>query len=177
MRTSAYVAQSIDGYIATPDGGVGWLDAYQGEDLGYDEFVASVDAIVMGRNTYETVLSFGIWPYGKPVVVLSSRSLQVPSHLEGKVSQAGGEIRTILDSLEERGYRHLYVDGGKTIQSFLEQDLIDTMTITTVPILLGSGIPLFGTLGRELQFILTDTKITDSGLAMHTYGRAPARFR
>ena len=145
MRASVFIATSLDGFIARPDGALDWLPAGGGEPHGYDEFISSVDTIVIGRKTFETVLAFEAWPYGtRPVVVLSA-TLKEVSGPEGAVCELmAGTPREVVDRLAERGREHLYIDGGVTIQGFLRAGLIQRMTITRVPVLLGSGIPLFG---------------------------------
>ena len=151
-----FIATSIDGFIADKDGGIGWLDTIpeiNTIDTGYADFIANVDALVMGRMTYEKVLSFGIdWPYTKMVYVVSSQLKSVPDELEGKVTVLSGELNDILAIIHDHGHLQLYIDGGSLIQGFLMEDKIDEMVITVIPILLGAGIPLFGTLLATLQF-------------------------
>jgi dihydrofolate reductase len=151
MTIFVYIAVSIDGYIAKSDGGIDWLmeiSNNDNSDYGFSEFMDGIDAIVMGRNTFEKVLSFGEWPYNKPVFVLTTTLKSVPSGMEKKAEIVNGDIEQIVDMLNERGFQNLYVDGGKVIQSFLEKDLIDEMIITRVSVLLGRGIPLFNNMGR-----------------------------
>ncbi|MCL1137795.1 dihydrofolate reductase family protein [Shewanella pneumatophori] len=156
MTNIVYIATSLDGFIADKDNKVDWLHEIpnpDGDDLGFTDFIGRIDALVMGRNTLEIVLSFGIdWPYTKPVFVLSNTLTQVPDELEGKVFLIKGELTEVIATLNSQGYQNLYIDGGKTIQNFLKQDLIDELIITTIPVLLGGGIPLFGELGSPLQF-------------------------
>lgn len=160
---AVYIAASVDGFIARPDGDIAWLENPEyrtGESYGlsYDEFIATVDVLVMGRGTFEKVLTFGGWPYeGTPVVVLSTREVPIPDHLEGKVSVDRGDPEAVVERLATRGMNRLYVDGGVTIQRFLLAGLIDELTVTWIPILLGDGIPLFGTIGRELPLTLVET--------------------
>ncbi|MDH3943652.1 MAG: dihydrofolate reductase family protein, partial [Anaerolineae bacterium] len=115
MKASVYIATSVDGFIAREDGSIDWLPSGEnsdGEDYGYHDFMNSVDALVMGRNTFEQVMSFGAWPYGKkPVVVLSSQPLLIPDELSGTVSSMSGSVREIVQQMEERGYQKLYIDG------------------------------------------------------------------
>jgi dihydrofolate reductase len=170
MKSSVFIATSLDGFIARPDGSLDWLPAGGGEPHGYDEFIASVDTIVIGRKTFETVLSFDAWPYGsKPVVVLSTTlgALRVP---EGAVCERmAGAPREIVDRLADRGRKHLYVDGGVTIQNFLRARLIQRMTITRIPVLLGSGIPLFGLLPGDIRLEHVGTRDYRSGLVQSEY--------
>jgi dihydrofolate reductase len=172
MMASVFVGTSIDGFIARPNGEFDFLPAGGGEPHGYDEFMATVDAIVMGRNTFETVLTLDSWPYGdKRVVVLSSR----PVDLSGAaargvvVEQMGGPPEEIVSRLAATGARHLYVDGGKTIQAFLRAGLIQRLVITRVPVLIGDGIPLFGALPRDVQLRHVMTRHYPSGLVQSEY--------
>ena len=175
MANYVYIATSLDGFIATPDGGVGWLDEIPNpdqSDFGYGEFMARVDAIVMGRNSFEKVLTFGTWPYEKPVFVLSSTLKQVPDDLVDTVEIVSGkDLKTLVEQLDKRGYHHLYIDGGRTVQSFLAEDLIDELIITRVPIVLGDGIPLFGDLARPLRFQHQKTEIFNNMLVKNAYTR------
>ncbi|MCK8044525.1 dihydrofolate reductase family protein [Shewanella sp. 1CM18E] len=156
MTNIVYIATSLDGFIADKNNQVDWLHDIpnpDGSDLGFGEFMARIDALIMGRNTLEIVLSFGIdWPYTKPVFVLSNTLTKVPEGLEGKVFLIKGELTEVIATLNSQGYQNLYIDGGKTIQGFLQHDLIDELIITTIPVLLGGGIPLFGELAAPLKF-------------------------
>lgn len=174
MKATVYVATSIDGFIARQDGGIDWLpgqeDAQEGEDYGYQEFMDSVDAIVMGRNTYELALSFGSWPYGEmPVVVLSSRQVEIPDAIAGTVESMPAEPREVVRRLAGRGFGHLYVDGGKTIQGFLYEGLIQHLIITRIPVLIGSGIPLFGPLPHDVRLRHVETRQFENGLVQSEY--------
>ena len=130
-----------------------------------------IDALLMGRNTYEKVLTFGFWPYEKPVYVVSNTIKVVPENLEGKVFIVRGEIIEILESLESKGLKSIYVDGGKLIQSFLSEDLIDTMIITTMPVILGEGLPLFASIGRELKWDLVEGQVLNKYAVKSEYSR------
>lgn len=158
-----FIACSLDGYIADRQGKIDWLQDLPNPkqiDMGYGDFMAETDALIMGRKSYETVLSFGIeWPYPKPVFVLSKSLKEIPKALEGKVFLVQGALGEILAKLEKQGYKKLYIDGGTTIQGFLKEDFIDEITITTIPILLGGGSPLFGELKNSLKFLCTDSKL------------------
>ncbi|MDQ6892355.1 MAG: dihydrofolate reductase family protein [Acidobacteriota bacterium] len=169
MKASVFIATSLDGFIARPDGALDWLPA-GAEPHGYDEFIATVDTIVIGRKTLETVLSFDKWPYGpKPVVVLSTTlsEVQVP---DGAVCDVmAGSPQEILDRLTERGMKHLYIDGGVTVQGFLRAGLIQRMTITRIPVLLGSGIPLFGSIPRDIRLEHVATRTYSGGLVQSEY--------
>ena len=149
VKCSVFIAASVDGFIAGPQGELDWLIRPEYapekiEGLSYAEFIATVDALVMGRNTFETVMTFEPWPYeSTPVIVLTHRILEMPEALQGKVRVLSGSPEEIVARLGAEGKRHLYIDGGKTIQQFLRAGLIDELTITRIPILLGAGIPLF----------------------------------
>ncbi|MFK8038147.1 MAG: dihydrofolate reductase family protein [Crocinitomicaceae bacterium] len=162
-KNTVFIAKSMDGFIADRNGGMDWLQITpnpRGNDMGYQFFLDEMDAIVMGRKSYETILGFDIdWPYNIPVFVLSSTLTEVPSELQGKVHFANGQLKEILAGIHEHGFHNLYIDGGITIQNFLKEDLINELIITTIPILLGGGIPLFGDLSVPIRFQCTGTKI------------------
>jgi dihydrofolate reductase len=165
MKASVYIAASLDGFIARPDGDIDWLGepSKDGEDYGYEKFMDTVDFLVMGRNTYEKVLSFGQWPYTKPVVVLTSRPLDIPDDIASKVETMSGSPSDIVDELSKREAEHLYIDGGKTIQNFLVANLIQRIIITRIPILLGDGIPLFGPLQQDIKLRHIETRAFADG--------------
>jgi len=174
-KCSVYVATSIDGFIARPDGDIEWLHRPEYAASGqvgstYEKFVSTVDALVMGRNTFATVLSFKAWPYeGTPVIVLSSRALDVPERLHGRMRVDSGNPQDIVARLASEGCRHLYIDGGATIQRFLQARLINEITITRIPILLGGGISLFSAIGIELPLRLLGTADLGNGLVQDRY--------
>ena len=164
-----FVGISVDGFIARSDGSFDFLDAGGNEPHGFEEFWASVDALVMGRKTYETALSFGTWPYGrKPVFVLSTQPL-ASAPRGAVVEHVSGDPRAIVAQLEARGIQHAYIDGGLTIQRFLEAGLIDRLTITRVPVQIGTGIPLFGPLSRDLKLEHVATRQFAGGLVQSEY--------
>lgn len=170
MKASVFIATSLDGFIARQDGALDWLPADGGEPHGYNEFMATVDAIVIGRKTFETVLTFDAWPYGKKqVVVLTSRpsALVVPDEAVCDVMTA--TPYEVVTRLGERGMKHLYIDGGVTIQRFLEAGLIQRVIITRIPVLLGTGIPLFGSLSRDIRLEHVATRSYPSGLVQSEY--------
>ena len=164
-----FIATSLDGYIADNDGGIDWLHSVpnpDGLDLGYLSFMTDIDAIVMGRNTFETVCGFDIeWPYKVPVFVLSNSMKEVAPKYRLYAQIVTGSLRTVVNEIHQMGYYQLYIDGGSTITGFLKADMIDEMTITTIPILLGTGIPLFSNIDQRLKFkciytdILLDTMV------------------
>jgi len=170
MKASVFIATSLDGFIAREDGGLDWLPPEGGEPHGYDEFMAKVDALVIGRKTFETVLTFDAWPYGrKPVVVLSSRPNVLVAPAGAVCEMMAATPQEVVARLAQRGMKHLYIDGGITIQRFLEAGLIQRVIITRVPVLLGSGIPLFGPLSRETRFEHVATRSYPSGLVQSEY--------
>ena len=169
MKASVFVGTSLDGFIARADGSLDFLPPGGGEPHGYEEFMATVDALVIGRNTFETVLGFGGWAYGKkPVFVLSSRPIATAPP-GAVVEQMSGEPAGIVSNLEARGIRHIYVDGGITIQRFLQAGLIHRLIVTRVPVLIGMGIPLFGPLQRDISLKHVATRQYPSGLVQSEY--------
>ncbi|WLH27973.1 dihydrofolate reductase family protein [Pseudomonas canadensis] len=174
-QCSFFIAASIDGFIARPDGDIEWLHRpeYETAELNgvtYERFIATVDALVMGRKTLEKILSFPEWPYeGTPVIALSHQPLLIPAHLEGKVEVMAGDVTSLVATLAERGMKHLYIDGGETIQAFLEAGLIDELIITRIPVLLGQGISLFSQIGRELELRHIGTHESDNGFVQSRY--------
>jgi dihydrofolate reductase len=169
MRASVFVGTSVDGFIARPDGMFDFLPADGGEPHGYEEFMATVDALVMGRNTYEVVLAFDGWPYGKkPVFVLSTRPL-APAPAGAVVEHLSGDPADIVSQLSARGIQHIYVDGGDTIQRFIRASLIQRLIITRVPVLIGTGIPLFGAVPRDIPLKHIATRQYASGLVQSEY--------
>src|ERR1041385_277079 len=139
MTVSVFVGTSVDGFIARPNGDLDFLPPGGGEPHGYHEFMATVDALVIGRKTYEVVLAFDAWPYGaKPVFVLSTRAL-APAPPGAVVERLSGEPSEIVAQLAARGIGHAYVDGGVTVQRFLRAGLIDRLIVTRVPALIGEG--------------------------------------
>jgi len=173
MQASVFIGISVDGFIARPDGALDFLPATP-EPHGFDEFFASVDALVIGRKTYETVLGFGGWAYGdKLVFVLSSGKLDFSSIPKARVEQMQGEPKEIVSTLEGRGFKHLYVDGGVTVQRFLRAGQIQRLIITRVPVLIGQGIPLFGSLPNDIRLEHVRTQHYPSGLVQTEYRVAP----
>ncbi len=169
MRASIFVGTSLDGFIARENGDIDWLPA-GGDEHGYNDFYASVDTVVIGRKSFEAVLKFGAWLYGrKRVVVLSSHPERLTAPPGANAEFTCGEPREIVARLEERGAKHLYVDGGITIQRFLEAGLIQRLIITRIPVLIGTGTPLFGPLPRDVQLRHIATRAHESGLVTSEY--------
>ena len=169
MKASVFVGTSLDGFLARRNGELDFLDAGGNEPHGYEEFIATVDALVIGRNTYEIVLGFGTWPYGaKPVFALSTRPL-APAPAEAVLERMSGDPAAIVATLAARGFQNLYIDGGITIQRFLEAGLITSLTISRVPVLIGAGIPLFGPLGRDITLKHVATRHYAGGLVQSEY--------
>jgi dihydrofolate reductase len=175
MSNIVYIGASLDGYIADRDGGLDWLHSTPNpdqSDFGFGEFMAGIDALVMGRVTFETVCGFDVdWPYDKPVFVLSTTLDRVPEELQGRVEIIRGALPEVIQTLHERGYSRLYIDGGKTVQSFLAEDLIDELILTRVPILLGGGVPLFGELKAPLTLEHVRTEVLAGALVQSHYRR------
>jgi len=170
MSVSVFIGTSVDGFIARPNGALDFLPEGGGEPHGYNEFIASVDAIVIGRKTFETVLAFDTWPYGdKRVVVLSSRPVDLSAVRGGVVEQMGEPPAEIVSQLAARGIHHLYIDGGVTIQEFLRAGVIQRLIITRVPVLIGEGVPLFGSLPHDIRLRHVATRHYPSGLVQSEY--------
>jgi len=169
MKSSVFVGVSVDGFMARVNGDFDFLPPGGGEEHGYEAFLRTVDALVIGRKTYETVLTLDAWPYGeKPVFVLSTRPIAPPPP-GSTVERLAGAPADVAAGLAARGFRHLYVDGGVTIQRFLEAGLIQRLTITRVPVLIGAGIPLFGVTGRDIRLRHIATHAYASGLVKSEY--------
>jgi dihydrofolate reductase len=169
MKLSVFVGTSLDGFIARKNGDYDFLPVDGGGPHGYDEFIASVDTILIGRNTFEVVLKLPNWPYGdKRVVVLSHRPLDL-SGIAGRVEQMSGDPEQIVRELAATGGQHVYVDGGVTVQEFLRAGQIHRVTITRVPVLIGEGIPLFGSVARDIKLRHVGTRQYKSGLVSSDY--------
>ena len=173
VTTHVFIAISLDGYIAREDGDIGWLLQRDDptEDHGYAAFIADKEWIVMGRGSYEKVLTFDEWPYDRPVLVLSRQlaDTPVPEALKGKVQLSGRTPKEVLDDLAAQNVHRVYLDGGRVIQSFLREGLVADMVITTVPVLLGSGKALFGTLHQDIDLTLVSSRSFPSGLVQSHY--------
>lgn len=172
ISCSVFVGTSVDGFIARRDGSLDWLPPGGGEEHGYSAFIATVDAVVMGRGTFDVVLTFERWPFEKPVIVLTTheRDARVPA--DANVEFMSGAPRDVVGRLAARGMTHLYIDGGVTIQRFLNAGLIDRMTITRVPVIIGDGIPLFGPTPRDIRLEHLVTRSYPSGLVTTEYSVA-----
>ncbi len=173
VRVSVYIGASLDGFIARPDGDIAWLNEAEppegGDDLGYGELYNAVDALVLGRGTFEKVMEFD-WPYGsKPLIVLSKSLKEVPEKLRNSVRIDRSEPQELLDKLAQAGVKHIYLDGGKVIQSFLREGLVDDMTLTTIPVLIGDGIPLFGSLEEDIKLDLLESRSWANGFVQSKY--------
>ena len=169
MKASVFVGTSLDGFIARVDGAFDFLPADGGEPHGHEEFMASVDALIIGRKTYEVVLSLGGWHYGeKPVFVLSSNEL-APAPPGAMVERMSGDPTDIVSQLAARGFGHAYVDGGQTIQDFLGAGLIQRLILTRVPVLIGTGISLFGPVSSDIALKHITTRQFASGLVQSEY--------
>lgn len=176
MKTTVYIGTSLDGFIARKDGDIDWLMQYGDESVfsSYEELMERVDTVLMGRHTFEKVCSFSTWPYQKEIHVLSKTLEAVPATLTGKVNLLSAGPAEALDHLSGKGFTAVYIDGGRLIQSFLQADLVDELIISTVPLLLGDGISLFGLLQADLAFRHIKTKSFATGLVMSFYERQRA---
>jgi dihydrofolate reductase len=172
-KNIVFIAKSLDGYIADKEGNIDWLHSVPNpdhNDMGFINLMQEIDAVVMGRNTYEVVLNFeGDWPYSKPVFVLSNTLESIPESISDKVSLIKGTLQDILKQIHGKGYTKLYIDGGKTIQSFLREKLIDELIITTIPILLGGGSTLFGNLSQPINLEHLESKVFLNQIVQNHY--------
>lgn len=175
MKTVVYIACSLDGFIADSMGKLDWLLSIPNEtnsDYGFADFMKGIDAIVMGRKTFETVCEFPEWPYEKPVYILSNRLRKLPEHLEKRqCAIISGALKEILERLRQQGLNNLYIDGGKTIQSFLNEGLIDEMIISRTSHLLGSGIPLFADIQNVTTFKIYKVEMLNKYICKTYYRR------
>jgi dihydrofolate reductase len=171
MKTTVYVGTSLDGFLARKDGDIGWLMQFNNEEVhqSYNDFIKNIDAIVIGRGTFETVLDFPEWPYNRKVFVLSTTIKEIPSRLKDKATVLSMKPFELLTYLSKQGFSNLYIDGGNVIQSFLKEDLIDELIITQVPILIGTGISLFGDLEKDIQLTHRKTEVYSNGLVKNYY--------
>ena len=165
-RVSAFLGASLDGFIAEADGGLGFLKPFEQEEHGYADFYASVDTLLMGRKTYETVLGFGAWPFGDRRVAVLSRQAREPRFNERFVR---GEPAEVLAVLGAEGARHVYADGGEVVTQFLAAGLLDSLTISIVPVLVGTGVRLFATSPRRQGLVLESAKPLPSGVVQLRY--------
>jgi len=173
MKTLVYIGTSLDGFIARKDGDIEWLVQFANDEAiqAYKEFINKIDAIIIGRGTFEKVLTFPSWPYTKKVFVLSSSIVKAPDPVSEKVTILAKKPKELLSYLSGQGYSTVYIDGGKVIQDFLQEDLIDELIISKVPVLIGSGIPLFGHLATDLTFQHIRTEVSSNGLVRSYYKR------
>jgi len=166
-----YCAQSVDGYIATPDGGIEWLNELldEGEDYGFHAFTSSVDSLIMGRGTYDKLLGFGSWPYGElPAWVLTHRPAETLEGADLTFVDEGPEA--VVAQLEEAGKTRAWlVGGGRAAAAFADAGLIDTWRISVIPVALGEGIPLVAPLGGWARLNHEDTRAYPTGLVQTTY--------
>ena len=172
MKNFVYIAASLDGYIAGKDGNIDWLNEVpnpDNSDFGFGGFLENIDAIVMGRNTFETVMNFGMWPYTKPVFVLSNSLKQIPAQFVEKAEFLKGTPEKIVAELNSRHFHNLYIDGGKTIREFLKREMIDEIIISRIPVLLGGGVPLFAELPGMQKFEHIGTEVLNNTIVKSHY--------
>lgn len=175
LKASVFIATSLDGFIASKDGALDWLDAANvtvphGEDCGYNAFMESIDLLIMGRKTFEHVLTFDHWPYeSNKVLVLSSNKVLIPKALTATVSHSDESPEQIQQRLSADNITHIYIDGGNTIQRFLAAGIITDITITIIPVILGCGISLFGSLNKDILLELISTQTYDFGFVQLHY--------
>src|ERR1700722_19351655 len=173
MKTVVYVGTSLDGFIARTNGDFDWLSHFANDEAirAYEELIDRIDAIVIGRGTFEKVLTFPSWPYDKKVFVLSTSITETPASLREKVTILSMDPGALLNHLSGMGYSTIYVDGGKVIQAFLKEGLVNELIISKAPILIGSGIPLFGYLDHDIEFRHIRTDVCSNGLVRSFYER------
>ncbi len=173
MKKSVFIAASLDGYIARADGGIDWLidaDNKPEADFGYNEFIKNIDVIIMGRKTFEQILSFDNWPYRNiKLVVLTTDKIFLPDNFNRDVEITNEPPVDLIKRLEKEKFSHAYIDGGKTIQNFLREGLIDEITVTTIPVLIGVGISLFGSLSSDVKLKLLSSRFYDNGFVQSKY--------
>lgn len=172
MSLSVYIAQSLDGYIAGPNGEIDWLECVpnpDGSDFGFSDFMVNIDALLMGRATFEKLLTFEMWIYDKPVYVASNSLSSIPVEYQDKAFLISGSLDDMLDELARQGKNRIYIDGGKLIQSALAAEKVDELIITTLPILIGEGIPLFANLPNYQQFALQHTEVLAGQMVKNHY--------
>lgn len=174
-KVSVFIATSLDGYIARKNGEIDWLDTANkmvpdGEDCGYGSLMQAVDMLIIGRHSYEKVLSFGSWPYGDtPVTVMSRHPITFSEGLPKTVQHSSEKPRDICERMSREGINHIYIDGGNTIQRFLAAGLVDELTITIIPVILGDGIPLFGPTTSDLSLMCVGAKAYEFGFVQLKY--------
>lgn len=171
MANYVFVAQSLDGFIASKDGSTRWLNIPNPTktDYGYKQFLSKIDAFVIGRFTFEKALKYKPYPYNKQVFVLSTTLKNIPINLQDSVEIVNGNLKTIVQNINSKGYHKLYIDGAKTIQSFLNENLIDEITINTLPIILGEGIKLFENINKTIPLELKYQERYENGIITTTY--------
>ena len=182
MRFSVYIATSVDGFIARTNGSVDWLDTYGNQeadmgddaDMGFNNFIESIDCMIMGRGCMEAISGFNLspeqWPYRDArVIVLSKTLTNAPENVKDHVEMYAGDVQELVETLEREGFQHAYVDGGKTIQSFLNLQLITDMTLTQIPVLLGDGISLFGQTNQDIRLEKPEAKVFPNELVQVHY--------
>lgn len=162
MKVSVYVGMSLDGFIAASDGSLDWLTEIRppdGDDFGFSRFMESVDAVVMGRVTFDFVVASGQWPYEIPVFVLSEKMTAVPDYLSEKAFIMRGNPGEVVGEMNERGLRRLYIDGGQVVRQFLNAGMVDEMVLARVPIILGDGVRLFSNLQGMSRWQHEETEV------------------
>jgi dihydrofolate reductase len=167
-----YVGASLDGYIAGPNDELDWLDEWSHPDdgdYGYGEFMEGIDALLLGRRSFDVVLGFGEWHYTVPAFVLSNTLTEVPEALSDRVQLCRGPLPDVLEQMAAQGFENVYLDGANVVQQALAAGLVDELIVTRLPIILGGGISLFGPLDSALRFDHVDTTVFKSGLVKSHY--------
>lgn len=173
MANKVFIATSLDGYIADKNGEIDWLHNIPNPDnldMGYNNFMKGIDAIVMGKNTFETVCGFDIdWPYAVSVFVISNSLQTIPEKFKDKAELVKGDLNEIVQQIHAKGHQNIYIDGGKTIQSFLNKNLINEIIITIIPLILGGGIPLFSNINNMIHFKCVRTVLFSNHIVQNHY--------
>ncbi|WP_152447688.1 dihydrofolate reductase family protein [Vibrio owensii] len=172
MKVVAYMAQSLDGYIAGVNGELDWLDEIENpdkNDFGFADFMLSIDALLMGKNTYQKVASFGFWPYEKTVYIASNSLLHIDSELADKAQLLTGDLPEMLLKLKSEGIKKVYIDGGMLIQNAIDLSVLNEITVTTIPVILGNGISLFGTSNKKTKLKFESSEVLLNQLVKTKY--------
>ena len=174
METIVYIATTLEGYITRPEGELDWLIdpdfVDEGEDYGFTKLLDSVSCVVMGRHTFESLMNAHEWPCGnKRLVVMTQSMSELPEHTPETVELFAGEPAELVNKLALEGESKVFLDGGQLIRSFNAKGLVDRLILTRVPVLIGSGVPLFGALKTDIKWKHIRTQSYKSGLVQSEY--------
>lgn len=172
-----FLALSLDGFVARTDHSLDWLDKAnekvpETEDTGFFSFIDRMDGMIMGRGSFETMLKFGVWPYPFPVVVMSRSMTEadIPDDYKDKVRLSNKSPSDLMNEFSSMGWEKVYIDGGQLVRSFLQEGLVEELTLTIVPTLIGEGISLFGTLENgDIELELLSSQAFKGGMVQNCY--------